>query len=75
MESDFMDRTAKIIAKIHTVTYIDKIDAEAIKGILQEELNECYDEGYDNGHSDGHSEGYSKGYYEGRSDGRSEGLY
>lgn len=67
MEHDFMERTAKIIAKIRTITYIDAVDAEGIKDILQDELkeyydainecynNECYDDGYDEGYADGKS--------------------
>ena len=64
MKSDFMELTAKIIAEIRTTeirnkTYIDKIDVEFIKDILQDELKECYDEGYALGYSEGRSEGCS----------------
>ena len=56
MKSDFMVKTAKIIAEIRTRTYIDKIDEEFIKEILQDALNEYYDEGYDDGYSEGYCE-------------------
>ena len=55
MKSDFMVKTAKIIAEIRTRTCIDD-DVEVIKEILQDELkeyydalHECYDDGYDDG--------------------------
>lgn len=59
MKSDFMVKTAKIIAELRNRTCIDD-DAEVIKEILQEELKEYYDalhECYDDGYSLGHSEG------------------
>ena len=55
MKSDFMERTAQIIAEIRARTCIDD-DVEVIKEILQDELkeyydalHECYDDGYDDG--------------------------
>ncbi len=56
MKSDFMDRIAKIIAEVRTVTFIDSYDAGRIEEILQAALNENYDEGYALGYSEGHSE-------------------
>ena len=51
MKSDFMVKTAKIIAEVRNRTCIDE-DVEVIKEILQEELkkyydalHECYDKG------------------------------
>ena len=88
MKSDFMVKTAKIIAEVRNRTCIDE-DAEVLKEILQEELkeyydalHECYDDGYSAGHSDGYSKGHSKGhsdgyalaYEDGRSAGYSEGY-
>ena len=71
MKHDFMDRAAKIIAEIRTKTYIDKIDAEAIKEILQDELieyhNEVFTYGHGIGYDDGYDEGYALGYDEGHS--------
>ena len=79
MKSDFMVKTAKIIAEVRTRTCIDKIDEEVIDEILQaelkecyDELNDCYDEGYDDGYSDGHPDGHSDGYAEGYAEGHSE---
>lgn len=80
MKSDFMDRIAKIIAEVRTVTFIDSYDAGRIEEILQNELHECYDDGYDDGYSNceysldedvnnAYDEGYALGYSEGRSDG------
>ncbi len=66
MKSDFMVKTAKIIAEVRNRTCIDE-DAEVLKEILQEELkeyydalHECYDEGYALGYSEGYSEGHSE---------------
>ena len=42
MKSDFMVKTAKIIAELRNRTCIDE-DAEVLKEILQEELKEYYD--------------------------------
>ena len=62
MKSDFMVKTAKIIAEVRNRTCIDE-DAEVLKEILQEELkeyydalHECYDDGYEDGYTAGHSE-------------------
>ena len=78
MKPNFIDITAKIIAEIRTKTYIDKIDAEAIKEILQDSLNEYYDElqkyydaGYDAAYDEGHSDGYDGGYDDGYTAGKS----
>ena len=63
MKSDFMERTAKIIAEISARTCIDD-DAEVIKDILRNELRECYDalnEYYDDGYAAGYERGYERG--------------
>lgn len=88
MEHDFMERAAKIITKIRTITYIDAVDAVGIAYILHDELkeyydainecynNECYDDGYDDGYADGTSslEGdVESAYEEGYALGYSEG--
>ena len=46
MKSDFMERTAKIIAEIRARTCIDD-DVEVIKEILQDELKDYYEECHD----------------------------
>ena len=56
MEHYFSDRAAKIMAEIHTITFIDKFDKKAIKDILQDALEEGYSLGYSEGYSEGHSE-------------------
>ena len=78
----------KIIAEIRTSTSIclDDVDAEALKNILQESLNEHYDElaeyyeeecyiaissARSKAYDDGHSDGYADGYDVGYDDGRS----
>ena len=65
MKPNFMDRTAKIMAEIRTITFIDKIDAEVIAGILQDELieyhNEVFTYGYDKGYDKGYDDGYDDG--------------
>ena len=74
--------TADIIAKIRTMTCIDKSDAEVIKDALNEyydALNEYYVEEYHNALSSarnsaydaGFDDGYDVGYDNGRSDGHS----
>lgn len=90
MKSDFMERAEKIIAEIRTRTYIDKIDVEFIKDILQEELikyhNEVFTYGYDIGFEDGRAEAESdneaytqeaveSAYDEGFALGYSDGCY
>ena len=79
MKHDFMDRIANIIAEVHTRTCIDKIDAEVLFEILQEELNEYYDDGcalgYDEGYSEGKYHGYDEGKYAGYDEGYSDGHY
>ena len=62
MKSDFMERTAKIIAEIRARTCIDEINIEVLEKILQDELygyydelDECYDDGYEDGYTAGHS--------------------
>lgn len=84
---NFMARTAKIIAEIRTRTCIDDVDAEVIKEILQDSLNEYHmmlDEYYkeeyyiaissarSEAYDDGHSDGYADGYDVGYDDGHSE---
>ena len=72
---NFMGIAAKIIEEVRTMTCIDKIDAEAIKEILQDELNEyCimlegyYEEEYYTKMSSAYDDGYSVGYDDGNSD-------
>ena len=87
MKSDFMVKTAKIIAEIRNRTCVDD-DVEVIKEILHDALHECYDEGYDDGYAacksilegdvanaydDGYSLGYDDGYSLGYDDGHSKG--
>ena len=86
MKPDFIDSIAKIIAEVRVRTCIDKIDAEVLEDILQEELNEyCleldeyYIEEYhiaissarSKAYDDGHSDGYTDGYDIGYDDGKS----
>ena len=76
MKSDFMVKTAKIIAEIRTRTCIDGIDAEALFEILQDELIKYRNEvftyghsiGYDNGYIAGNEAGYAAGYKRGVND-------
>ena len=82
MKSDFMVKTAKIIAEIRNQTCIDNVEAEVIKEILQDELSEyydalheCYDDGYDKGYELGYYEGRSEGYSEGYDFGQSDGIF
>ena len=79
MTPNFMGKTAKIIAEIRARTCIDD-DAEVIKEILQDELNEycrmlCgyYEEEYDTAISSAYDEGYALGYDDGYSVGYSDG--
>ena len=87
MKSDFLVKTAKIIAEVHTRTFIDKIDAEAIEKILQDELiEECrmldsyyWEEHYNNYcneissvRTSAYEAGYDEGYADGHSGGYSE---
>ncbi len=58
MKSDFMGKTAKIIAEIRNRTCIDDNDAEVIKEILKAAIHEYYEVG----HSDGYDDGYENGY-------------
>ena len=80
---DFMGRIAKIIAEVRTIACIDDVDAEAIKKILQDELNEeCrmldsyywaeYNNKYCNEISSVRNGAYDAGYDEGYADGHSE---
>ena len=73
MKSDFMVKTAKIIAEIRNRTCIDD-DVEVIKEILQDALNEYYYRGYDDGRSEGYADGYEVGYDEGYEVGYDEGY-
>ena len=70
MNTNFMDKAAKIIADIRTSTCIDDVDAEVIEAMLKDALNEYYYSGYD----DGRSAGYADGYEVGRSESHSEGY-
>ena len=74
MKTNFMDITAKIIAEIRTLTYVDKFDAVFLKELLKDELIKYYDDGYDVGHSDGHSKGYDVGHSDGHYVGHYEGY-
>ncbi len=84
MKSDFMVKTARILAEVRARTCIDKIDVDVLKEILQEELKEYYDalDGYyeeeyyiaissarNKAYDDGHSDGYNIGYDIGYDDG------
>ena len=77
MKPNFSNKLQKIIAEIRTKTCIDEIDAEVIKDILQDTLNEYHrmldeyyanaiittrNSAYDDGHSDGYADGYESGY-------------
>ena len=81
---NFTHKIAKIISEIRTRTCSDDVDAEAIKEILQDELNECctllneyYEEEYyialssarNKAYDAGHSDGHSEGYDEGYDEG------
>ena len=70
MKSDFMVKTAKIIAEVRTRTCIDKIDTEVMEAILEEcyiAIDQIQHRAYDEGHSDGYSLGYDDGYLDGQS--------
>ena len=41
---DFIGRIAKIVEEVSARAYVEEIDTEGIKEILQEELKECYAE-------------------------------
>ena len=83
---NLMGRVAKIVEEVSASTCIDDIDAEVIKKILQDSLNEyCtmvneyYDEEYSNAlnsmrskaYDIGYDDGYSLGYDDGYLDGQS----
>ena len=83
--TDFMERTAKIIAEVRNRTCIDE-DAEVIKEILQYELKEYYNEleeyfeeeyyiaiarARNSAYDDGYDDGYDIGYDNGQSDSHS----
>ena len=85
---NFMRLATMIMAEIRTITYIDDVDAEALKALLQEELNEeCrmidgyYEEEYYHelsrtrtiAYDEGYALGYDGGHSRGYSDGYSEG--
>ena len=84
MKSDFMDRAAKIMAEIRTISFTDKFDTKFIEDILKEELEEYYAKleeyyaklhgYYDAAYDKGHSDGYALAYEDGRSAGYSEGY-
>ena len=72
MKSDFMVKTAKIIAEVRNRTCIDELDAEVIEEILQDELeeyctllNEYYEEEYYIAISSARSKAYDAGYDDG----------
>ena len=79
MKPDFKATIANIIAELHTVTCIDKIDTEVLEDILQGALIEYHNEvftyacnmGYDGGFDDGYDVGYDNGFYDGHSESHS----
>ena len=64
---NFKGRAAIIFAEIRIRACIDE-DAEVIKELLQDALEEYYRIGYDDGHSEGRSYGYDAGHYDGYDD-------
>ena len=85
MKSDFMGRTAKIIAEIRARTCMDYVDTDVLKEILQDELIKYHNEVFTYGHTIGYDDGYIAGesilngdvdnaYDEGYSLGHSEGY-
>ena len=68
MKSDFMVKTAKIIAEIRTRTFIDKIDAKFIEEILHDELIKYHNEVFTCGHNIGYDDGYTDGHKAGLDD-------
>ena len=85
MKSDSMNRTAKIIAEVHSRTCIDDVDAEVLEELLKDELIEYHNEVFTYGHNIGYDDGYAAGksslegdvdnaYDEGYSLGYSEGY-
>ena len=66
MKSDFMERTAKIIAEVRNRTCLDAIDTEVFVEFLQASLENAISsarsKAYDDGHSDGYDDGYESGY-------------
>ena len=84
----FMRLATMIIAEVRARTFIDDVDAEALRELLKEELNEqCrmldgyYEEEYYNelsrtrtiAYDEGYALGYDGGHSRGYSDGYSEG--
>ena len=70
---NFMSKIAKIIEEVRARTCINKIDAEAIEKILQDELTEYYrilegyyEEEYYNTISSALSSAYDNGYADGQ---------
>ena len=83
---NFSGKITKVIAEIQVQTCIDEVEAEIIKELLQDALNEhaaALNEYYDEEHyiavsraqhrayDEGHSDGYYDGYDDGYDDGRS----
>ena len=73
----FKNMTARVIAKMHTITSIADEQAEVIKKILQDELEEeCrmlagyYEEEYRNELGNARIEAYYEGYEDGYEDGK-----
>ena len=87
MESDFLVKTANIVAQVRIRTGIDEADVKALEELLKADIKEYYADvntyghsiGYDEGYKDsqdyGYSEGYKKGYALGYNDGYTDGRY
>ena len=59
MKSDFLVKTAKIIADVRARTCIEDVDIDVLEDILNDALHDCYDDGYDDGRAYGYTEGNS----------------
>ncbi len=82
MTPNFMSKAAKIIAEIKVQTGINEVEAEAIKELLQEELNEycrmlhgyyaeeyylAIDSACSSAYDNGYADGHSAGHFESHS--------
>ena len=63
MQSDFMNKTAKLIAELRVGTCINDVDEEAIEDILKDEIIKYHNEVF----TYGHTIGYDSGYIDGKS--------
>ena len=75
MKSDFMVKTAKIMAEIRTRTSIDDVDAEVIAVIVKDAIHQYYDDGHQNGYDDGYEHGCDDGYESGYADCNDQKFY